>query len=98
NQHDPVIFEGLLRMGCAGVLGEKVSTSTLRRAVRTVGSGEIWASRRLISRILQECLFDDKRRLTEREREILTLIGGGDKKQDMAARLFISPQTLPWPL
>jgi len=96
NHNDTVIIEGLLRMGCAGVLGEKISTSTLRRAVRTIGSGEIWASRRLISRILQECLFDDKRRLTEREREILALIGGGYKNQEIAERLFISRETVRW--
>ena len=46
---DPATLENVLRMGCAGYLFGEPSRSTLRRSVLAVASGELWASRIVVS-------------------------------------------------
>jgi DNA-binding NarL/FixJ family response regulator len=92
----PETIERLLRLGCAGFLGPQLKPAMLRRAVVAVTRGELWVSRRLISRMLQDLLFVSPRRLTERETEILDLIGQGCTNQEIAVRLCISRETVRW--
>jgi len=97
SSEDSAPTESLLRMGCMGFLPQGLARSTLRRAARAVASGEYWAGRKLVSRVLQDLLLaESPRRLTPREREILKLIGQGYKNQAIAERLFISRETVRW--
>ncbi len=90
--------EALLRMGCMGVLGQNTSAATVKKAVLAVISGELWASRKLMSRLLRQHLQTEEFRLTQRESEILRLIGEGWKNRQIADRLFISVKTVRWHL
>ena len=58
-----------------------------RNAVRSVAGGELWISRRVAGRVLRELLIAEQRRearkLTQREKEILKLIGSGQSNRDM---------------
>ena len=86
-----------LKMGCSGAVQRTAPPSVFRRALRAVGSGELWASRQMVSVVLRELLMADQpRRLTEREREILGLIASGYPNREIAGLLFISRETVRW--
>jgi len=96
-EEPPAVLERLLRIGCMGFIREGDTASSLRQAVRAIASGEFWASRKLISRLLQEHLAaTDPGVLTKRETEILGLIAMGYKNREIAEKLFISRQTVRW--
>lgn len=96
---DDAAVEGFLRMGCDGYLHEDSAQSVLRRAVKCVALGELWASRRVVSRMVREVLSaGNLRQLTRRETEILCLVGRGCKNQEIAQLLFISRETVRWHL
>ena len=89
----------ILRAGCMGYLRSGSSSYLLRRAVRSVAAGEIWASRRVVSQLIQEFLAAKSAGgLSHREREILGLIGEGYKNREIAEELCISPETVRWHL
>ena len=90
--------ENLIRMGCMGVVRTTAPVRLVREAIWAVGDGEFWVHRKAMSRLLQSLLSQGEHKLTERESEILHLIGEGLKNQEIASRLFISPQTVRWHL
>lgn len=89
--------EGLIRMGCFGCLNKEASIFEAQLAVQSVRSGEIWASRKLVSHILRS-MQHEAEKLTSREQEIVTLVSGGLTNDEIASRLFISGQTVRWHL
>jgi DNA-binding NarL/FixJ family response regulator len=93
---DQKYAEDLLRLGCMGFVKGPPTITGLRRSVRAVAAGELWASRKVVSRLMLELLAESPRQLTDREREILKLIGQGLKNQEIADRLFISRETVRW--
>lgn len=92
---------GALRAGASGFLVKDTEPVELLRAVRVVAAGEALLSptvtRRLLSRIAST-LRDPTRPerldvLTEREREVLTLVSTGLSNEEIAAALQLSPLT-----
>jgi DNA-binding NarL/FixJ family response regulator len=100
---DPKTIE-LLRIGHSGVLGMFNKKRVLRKAVRAVASGEIWAGRRLLSELVRNnalshgsnVLPHDPRKMTPRETEILALIAKGCTNREIADRLFVTRETVRW--
>ena len=94
-----------LRAGASGFLGKDVGPTQLLDAIRTVAGGEALlsprATRGLIARYLATPMaaardLDDEalRALTEREREIVGLVGRGMSNEQIAADLVLSPLTV----
>jgi len=100
---DPKTID-LLRIGHSGVLGVFNKKRVLRKAIRAVASGEIWASRRLLSDLVRDNALSggsnavphDPQKMTPRETEILALIAQGCTNREIADRLCVTRETVRW--
>ncbi len=93
----PDLVERFLSMGCMGYLAREVSSSTLRRAVRAIASGQAWADRETITRVLKSMILKQSlQKLTSRERDILRLLVSGLCNRAIADRLCITHETVRW--
>jgi DNA-binding NarL/FixJ family response regulator len=98
---DEYVFEAL-RRGAAGFLVKHTEPVELVRAVRVVAAGEALLSPSITRRLIDE--FADRAKvpppatslavLTERERELVGLVGEGLSNDEIARRLVLSPATV----
>jgi DNA-binding NarL/FixJ family response regulator len=95
---DPDDLLAALKEGAHGYVLKGVSGSGLVHAVRSVLAGEVYVTRDLAARILQEMSSpapaDPLERLTARERDILGLLASGLTNREIGERLFISEKTV----
>ncbi|WP_371481816.1 response regulator [Kitasatospora sp. NBC_00315] len=98
---DEYVFEAL-RSGAAGFLVKDTEPADLLRAVRVASAGDALLSPGVTRRLIGEFAARSKAPqataaglalLTEREREVLTLVGMGLSNEDIARRLVVSPLT-----
>ncbi|WP_328911875.1 MULTISPECIES: response regulator transcription factor [unclassified Streptomyces] len=97
---DEYVFEAI-RAGASGFLVKDTEPEELLRAVRAVVDGDALLSpgvtRRLIAefaaRSKEPAAAADLERLTEREREVMALVGIGLSNEEIARRLVVSPLT-----
>jgi DNA-binding NarL/FixJ family response regulator len=81
-----------LESGARGYLLKEAAHDTLLRAIEKVATGESFVDPALMPSVL--AAKDREELLTAREREILKLLADGMSNSDVAAKLFISQETV----
>ncbi|MFI1508279.1 response regulator [Streptomyces sp. NPDC020597] len=97
---DEYVFEAI-RSGASGFLVKDTEPDELLRAVRAVTAGDALLSPGVTRRLIAEFAARSKApatddalgRLTEREREVMALVGIGLSNEEIARRLVVSPLT-----
>lgn len=91
-----------IRRGAMGIVLKEHAADQLLKAIIKVHEGEVWIERSMMGSMIQElskpALVDPEvtkiESLTEREREVIALIGEGLKNKQVGERLFISETTV----
>ncbi|MER5426470.1 response regulator transcription factor [Streptosporangium roseum] len=97
---DEYVFEAL-RNGASGFLVKDTEPAELIQAVRVVADGDALLSPGVTRRLIAEYASrakpphpsQDLGMLTDREREVLALVGTGMTNDEIAGKLFMSPAT-----
>jgi len=101
---DPAEHRQAVRLGAAGMVLKEQAVDTLVKAIERVHAGETWLDPALVAHVLADRsrargLDADHAAariatLTEREREVIALIGEGLKNRQIGERLSISETTV----
>ena len=99
-EEDEYVFEAI-RVGASGFLVKDTEPAELVHAVRVVAAGDALLSPSVTRRLIGEFATKAKKVqspatldvLTEREREVVALVGEGLTNDEIAARLVVSPAT-----
>lgn len=93
-----------LKLGVSGMVTTNQNFRVLSRALKQVSEGEVWLNQKLIAQLLnnnfnqiskvpkKKGLYNDD--LTNREQEVVAMIGLGLKNKAISKRLFISEATV----
>jgi len=103
-QRDSQTHQTAVQAGAMGVVLKEDAAELLIKAIEKVYLGEVWLDRLSLGSLLwqltsrsKDTIDPQKRKistLTEREREVITLIAQGLKNKQIADRLFISQTTV----
>jgi two-component system, NarL family, nitrate/nitrite response regulator NarL len=102
---DPEVHRQAIRHGALGLVFKEKAVETLLQAITKVRAGEVWLEPTMIARVLGDLTRPQPApqaseeaikiaRLTEREREVITLVGEGLRNRHISERLYISEATV----
>jgi DNA-binding NarL/FixJ family response regulator len=102
---NPQIYQQSVEDGVMGVVFKTQSPETLIKAIDKVNSGEVWLERSMIANVLSHLSRNSKpsrinsetdniNELSEREKQIVRLIGQGFKNKKISTQLCISETTV----
>lgn len=102
---DQETHQHAVRLGAMGLVLKEKAADELFKAIEKVYAGEVWLDRSLTARVLSSMTRSSETKnvepetdkvsvLTEREREVVTLVAEGLTNQAVADRLFISETTV----
>jgi len=105
DSNDPEISKKAVRLGAAGVLTKDKPSSVLIKAIECIAAGEAWLDRSSTATLLRELANKAKTprqspeqmkiaSLSEREKEVIKIVGKGLKNKQVAEALFISSITV----
>jgi DNA-binding NarL/FixJ family response regulator len=102
SMHDEMHYaERALRAGAKGYIMKRAARDRILEAIRTVARGEIFVSDAINKSMIHRYLHGSENeeaspisRLSDRELEVLTLIGRGLSSKDIAERLHLSQKTV----
>jgi DNA-binding NarL/FixJ family response regulator len=102
SMHDEVIFaERALKAGARGYVMKEAGGENLLAAIRQVLAGQIYLSPKMAARVLENLSARRPRgsdspieKLSDREFEVLQLIGHGKSTRDIAEQLHLSSKTI----
>jgi two-component system, NarL family, nitrate/nitrite response regulator NarL len=103
--NDARLHAQALKAGAMGLVLKEKAADVLLKAIEKVHYGEVWFDRTTMGSVLAQMSRSGGRAaedpegakissLTDREREVVTLIGEGLKNRQIAERLFISETTV----
>ena len=101
---DSAVHQKAVQFGARGVVLKDDAADLLIKAIEKVYLGEVWLDRLSLGDLLKQLTSPEKESLdphrqrisslTDREREVITLIAQGLKNKQIADRLFISHTTV----
>src|SRR5262249_33827302 len=102
---DPEVHRQAIRQGAVGLVVKEKAAETLLAAIARVRGGEVWLEPAMIARVLGDLTRPQPSpqtspeaakiaRLTERERDVIALVGEGLRNKYIAERLYISEATV----
>ena len=102
---DPELHQQAIRLGAMGLVLKEKAADVLLQAIEKVHAGEVWLEPTMIANVLGAMTSARASQppdpeaakiaaLTEREREVVTLIGQGLRNKQIAQRLGISETTV----
>jgi DNA-binding NarL/FixJ family response regulator len=99
---NPDAHRRAIRRGAMGIVLKEHAADQLLKAIKKVHEGEVWIERSMMGSMIQEfnkpTLVDPEltkiESLTDREREVIALVGEGLKNKQVGERLFISETTV----
>jgi two-component system nitrate/nitrite response regulator NarL len=104
-KRDSEAHDRAVLLGAMGIVLTENAPGTLVKAIERVCAGEVWLDRSAMGRVFAQMSSNSKiskidpeaakaASLTEREREVVALIGEGLRNKEIANRLFISETTV----
>lgn len=102
---DPEIHRQAVALGAVGLVSKDKAASELLQAIRKVCAGEAWLEPALVARVLRtmshskdespvDCEARKIATLSERERQVIALVGKGLRNKHIAEHLCISETTV----
>lgn len=99
---DPKIHQQAIRAGAVGVVHKEHAVDVVLKALEKVHAGEVWIDRSSVGAIISGMSRNAEQSpeqakiatLTDRERQIIQLIGEGLKNKQIGERLFIGEATV----
>ena len=103
-------FVQAMKLGTSGIVLKQTATELLIKSIRKVHAGEIWLDSHTTAAVIRQFVANDeapaplappppsrdrdRSPLSQREREIVSLVAQGFKNKEMAEKMFISEQTV----
>ncbi len=100
---DDRLLVDAVEAGASGFLSKDDAAEAVLAAVKSAAEGEVLIDPGTLARLLPQVAREREQQrdalvllgdLTDREREILTLLAQGMRNEDIATQLYISPQTV----
>ena len=103
-------FVQAMKLGCSGIVLKQTAPELIVKSIRKVHAGEIWLDSHTTAAVMRQFAAPgsegsassssitgkprERSPLSNREREIVTLVAQGYKNKEMAEKMFISEQTV----
>ena len=94
--HRPEVIKKAVAVGAKGFLFKDTTKAELQEAIKRVSGGETYFGSEVVKALLQTSTDpeEDMSVLSEREKQILTLVAEGFSSVEIGEKLFISPRTV----